>query len=81
MEAGRGGSRGPAPCRPAPARLGRPIRRAAERQYGSLARYADAVGLSYDRLTKIMRGTEIMRLEDIAQAQRYLGVESPWVKS
>lgn len=54
------------------------IRRAAERQYGSLAKYADAVGISYDRLTKIMRGTEIMRLEDIAQAQRYLGVESPW---
>jgi len=56
------------------------IRHAAESKYGSLAKYAEVVGLRYDRLAKVMRGTEIMRLEDIARAQRHLDVESPWAK-
>jgi hypothetical protein len=57
------------------------IRRAAEDQYGSVAKYAEIFGLGYDRLTKILRGVEIMRLEDIARAQRHLDVESPWAKA
>jgi len=53
------------------------IRRAAEKKYGSLRKYAAATGLSYDRLTKVLNGREVMRLEDIAQAERLLGVQVP----
>lgn len=53
------------------------IRRAADARYGSLAKYAEATDLSYDRLIKVMSGREIMRLEDIAQAERLLGVKAP----
>jgi hypothetical protein len=53
------------------------IRHAAESKYGSLAKYAETFGLSYDRLTKILRGVETMRLEDIAQAERLLHTRPP----
>ena len=49
------------------------IRRTAAGRFGSLAKYANAAGLSYDRLTKVMRGSEVMRLEDLATAERILG--------
>jgi len=53
------------------------IRREAATKYGSLAKYAETTGLSYDRLIKVLSGREIMRLEDIAQAERLLGVKAP----
>lgn len=53
------------------------IYNAAVRQYGSIKRYAEANDLRYERLTRIMRGAEIMRLEDIATAKRLLGVSEP----
>jgi len=53
------------------------IRREAATKYGSLAKYAEATELSYDRLIKVLSGREIMRLEDIAQAERLLGVKAP----
>jgi hypothetical protein len=45
-------------------RLARQIRRSAAAQYGSVRAYADNHGLSYDRLTKLLRGETLMRLED-----------------
>ena len=35
--------------------------------------YAEMTGVGYDRLAKVLRGDAIMRLEDIAQANRLLG--------
>ena len=35
--------------------------------------YADACNVPYDRLSKVMRGTAIIRFEDVAQAERLLG--------
>ena len=35
--------------------------------------YAAKCEMPYDRLSKVMRGEVIMRLEDIAQAERILG--------
>lgn len=35
--------------------------------------YASMTGTSYDRLTKVLRGVAVMKLEDIAQAERLLG--------
>lgn len=49
------------------------IRRRVREQYKSMNQYAQAFGVSYDRLAKVMRGDAIMRLEDIAQAERLLG--------
>lgn len=54
-------------------RLARQIRWRAAAQYGSVRAYADSHGLSYDRLSKLLRGETLMRLEDIAQADRLLG--------
>ena len=39
--------------------------------------YAKATGTDYQRLTKILRGDVIMRLEDIADAHRHLGIPLP----
>ncbi len=54
-------------------RAARQIRWIAVRKYGSVRAYADAHGLSYDRLSKLLRGETLMRLEDLAQADRLLG--------
>ncbi|WP_105035168.1 hypothetical protein [Cryobacterium aureum] len=35
--------------------------------------YSQMTGIGYDRLAKVLRGDAIMRLEDIAQAERLLG--------
>ena len=35
--------------------------------------YSRMTGIGYDRLAKVLRGDAIMRLEDIAQAERLLG--------
>ena len=42
-------------------------------KYGSLKGYAEAAGLNYDRLSKIIRGEALMRFEDLANAERMLG--------
>ncbi|MDQ2955455.1 MAG: hypothetical protein M3Y42_00625 [Actinomycetota bacterium] len=42
-------------------------------KYGSLKGYAEAAGLNYDRLSKIIRGEALMRFEDLANAERLLG--------
>jgi len=42
--------------------LGRPV-----------SEYAEAIGVSYDRTAKVLRGATIMRLEDIAVAEIELG--------
>lgn len=47
-------------------------KRAIERGIG-LADYAVRAGMSYDRLTKLLRGEIVMRLEDIAMAELLLG--------
>jgi len=39
--------------------------------------YAHATGTDYQRLTRILRGDAIMRLEDIADAHRNLGIPLP----
>ncbi len=61
------------------------IRTVACRKYGSLRGYARVAGLNYDRLSKVVRGEVLMRLEDIAMASLWLvreraaGTESPFV--
>lgn len=39
--------------------------------------YADLAGVSYDRMAKVLRGEALMRLEDVADAQRLLGAILP----
>lgn len=56
------------------------IRAAADQQHGSLKAYADATDTDYQRLTRVLRGDAIMRLEDIADAHRHLGVPLPPVR-
>jgi hypothetical protein len=53
------------------------IRELAVRRYGDLKRYADATDTDYQRLAKVLRGEAIMRLEDIADAHRHLGISLP----
>jgi len=48
------------------------IRGEAMRRYGSVKAYADAFGLSYQRLSAVLRGDQIIRLEDIVSAERNL---------
>ena len=49
------------------------IRGKASDEFGSLKAYARECEMPYDRLSKVMRGEAIMRLEDVAQAERILG--------
>jgi hypothetical protein len=35
--------------------------------------YSDMTGIGYDRLTKVLRGEAVIRLEDVSQAERLLG--------
>lgn len=53
------------------------ITRAATLRFGNLKKYAEAAGISYDRLTRVIRGEEIMRLEDIATAHAHLSIQVP----
>jgi len=57
----------------------RAIATEAKRRYGSLKGYALAVSVDYQRLTKILRGEAVMRLEDIASARLHLGPTIPVV--
>ena len=49
------------------------IRLKARARFKTIRAYADTCGVSYDRMAKVLRGEAIMRLEDIAQAERILG--------
>ena len=49
------------------------IRSKARARFKTVRAYADTCGVSYDRMAKVLRGEAIMRLEDIAQAERILG--------
>jgi hypothetical protein len=53
------------------------IRAAADQQHGNLKAYAEATDADYQRLTRVLRGDAIMRLEDIADAHRHLGLPLP----
>jgi len=55
----------------------RAIATEAKRRHGSIKGYAQAVGVDYQRLTKILRGEAVMRLEDIASARLHLGSAIP----
>ena len=49
------------------------IRNALEQSDMSIAAYAIEAGDTHDRISRILRGTAIMRFEDVARAQRILG--------
>lgn len=51
------------------------INTAAKSRYGSLTVYAKVANVKYRRLTRILRGDVVMRLEDIASARRHLGID------
>jgi hypothetical protein len=51
------------------------IRRAIRKDSGTLTRYAAKCRIEYDRLTQVLRGDVLMRLEDLASAERNLGIE------
>lgn len=36
--------------------------------------YAEKAGVAYQRLSRVLRGAEVMKLEDMATAQRVLGL-------
>jgi len=48
-----------------------------ESHHRTIKAYAQATGTDYQRLSKVLRGEAIMRLEDIADAHRHLGVSIP----
>ena len=56
-------------------RLAIDIRKEAARQHESVRAYCEYHGLSYQRMTRMLRGEIVMRLEDAANARRNLGVE------
>lgn len=39
----------------------------------SIRSYAELTGIGYDRMTKMLRGEALMRLEDVTDAEHYLG--------
>lgn len=49
------------------------IRRRLVARSESIRQYSARVGIGYDRMAKVLRGEVIMRLEDIADADRLLG--------
>ena len=48
--------------------------KAIREQYGTGNDYAAAIGMDRTRLTRLLGGTIVMRLEDVASARRNLGV-------
>jgi hypothetical protein len=54
--------------------IARAIRTFAQSQHGSVRKYADVNGINYQRLAGVLRGDLILRLEDIASAERNLGL-------
>lgn len=58
-------------------RLSIAIRLAAVRRHGSVRAYCDFRDLSYQRTARMLRGEVVMRLEDVANARRNLGIDFP----
>jgi hypothetical protein len=54
--------------------IARAIRAFAQSGHGSVRKYTDVNGINYQRLTGVLRGDLILRLEDIANAERNLGL-------
>ena len=52
--------------------IARAIRTAARRKHDSVREYAEVNQINYQRLTGVLRGDLILRLEDIANAERNL---------
>ena len=52
------------------------MRRAIREQYGTDNAYAAASGMNRTRLGRLLGGTIVMRLEDVANARRNLGVRA-----
>ena len=50
------------------------VRSAARRKHGSVHEYAQLNEINYQRLSGVLRGDLILRLEDIANAERNLGL-------
>ena len=50
------------------------MRAAIKAKYRTADRYAKAVGIDRTRLGRLLCGTVVMRLEDVANARRNLGV-------
>ena len=42
--------------------------------------YAEHAGVSYDRMAKVLRGEALLRLEDVADAERILGSMTPMLE-
>lgn len=58
------------------------IRRRIRQRNLSMRGYADRNAINYQRLSSVLRGQQIMRLEDIANAERNLGLTPvDWVIS
>jgi len=51
------------------------IRDAAIAEHGSVKVYAEMFDMEYGRLTKLLSGTVLMRFEDLARAERNLGLK------
>jgi hypothetical protein len=54
--------------------VARVIRFSARSRHGSVREYADVNRINYQRLTGVLRGDLLLRLEDIANAERNLGL-------
>ena len=52
--------------------IAKAIRAAARRKHGSVREHAELNQINYQRLTGVLRGDLILRLEDIANAERNL---------
>jgi hypothetical protein len=53
-------------------------RRTRERLGGSIKEFVKVNELNYKRFTQLLRGEVVMKLEDIALAERVLGIRSAW---
>ena len=51
------------------------IHRQVSKRYFSLRHYAEHTGQRYERLARVLRGEIVMRLDDVANANRHLDLE------
>jgi hypothetical protein len=54
--------------------IAKAVRSAARHKHGSVREYAQLNEINYQRLSGVLRGDLILRLEDIANAERNLGL-------
>jgi len=57
-------------------RIALAMRKAIREQYGTDNAYAAAIGMNRTRLGRLLGGKVVMRLEDIANARRNLGIRT-----